>query len=268
MLMTYQEILPPPVLQPYIHQFLLLKHDDNAAGVTMFKVFADGFPGLIFQQNAGSFFDSSHNPLPQLFVHGLTTRYSEKTAKGGFYNIAVRLKPYALKPVFGIDANQLTDKYIALDDLVKNALADRLSRTQSLNDRISILAGFFIDRISANREEGHWKAAQIITKIRSNDDHSLSNIRATLRISERSLERIMKTYVGVPPKLYQRIGRFQNALDHLFDNPPGKLTDLAHTCSYTDQSHYIRDFKTFAGIKPGEFQRKGLSLLRNFPQWR
>ncbi|WP_342749507.1 helix-turn-helix domain-containing protein [Taibaiella chishuiensis] len=267
--MIYKEIIPPPILQPYIHQLLLIKSEGKTAGTTAFKVFADGLPGLIFQQYAGSFCDRDGNPLPQLFVHGLTTRYSEKTATGAFYNLTVRLKPYGLKVLFGVDAHLLTDCYLPLETLVKNSLAEKLSEAITLHDKIAILNAFFIARIGAGQDSEQAKIAQVVKKIHStNEDLSLSSIPAMLRISERSLERLMKRYVGVSPKLYQRIGRFQNTLTHLYNNPTDRLTRLAYAHAYSDQSHYIREFKQFAGMSPGAFRKRGLSQLRNFPEWR
>lgn len=234
---------------------------------TTFRVFADGSPGLIVQEET-VFADHSSKPFPRLFLHGLTTRHVQKTVSGKYCNIAVCLQPHALKSIFGIDAHLLTDSYIDLNDCVKTSLLETLSEASSLDDKITKLSDLLGSQLAKNGSGEHRKIEAVIEKIRTGNGATLlSDIRADLRLSERSLERMMQNHIGVSPKLFSRICRFQATLDHLCEQPFDLLTELAYEYAYADQSHYIRDFREFTGLTPRQFLSQGTTSLRNFPEW-
>jgi AraC-like DNA-binding protein len=61
--------------------------------------------------------------------------------------------------------------------------------------------------------------------------------------------------VGLTPKQYGRVRRFQQArkLSASLDAPD--WTEIAYVCGYADQSHLIHDFQAFAGHSPGAYHR-------------
>ena len=71
-----------------------------------------------------------------------------------------------------------------------------------------------------------------------------------LNISERQFERRFIQAVGLRPQFYIRVKRFNQAVNLMKNRQFGKLTELAHALNYYDQSHFIRDLKSFSGITP------------------
>jgi AraC-like DNA-binding protein len=59
-------------------------------------------------------------------------------------------------------------------------------------------------------------------------------------------------YTGLPPKLFCKINRFQHSLNLVNANGQN-LTNIAYESGYFDQSHFIREFKSFTGITPNSF---------------
>ena len=92
---------------------------------------------------------------------------------------------------------------------------------------------------------------------------AISNLSHTLNTSERSLERIFRERVGLSPKKFARIVRFQNILRTIENVPDSKMLDAALTFGYFDQSHMIRDFREFSGKSPQDYfnQTHRLSAL-------
>jgi len=267
--MNYQRILPIPALQPYVRYFGVLESDDAGASSKSFGIIADGCPGLIFQENPDAFLDHAGNVLPQLFLHGLTTKHSGKTTKGSFRNIGVYFQPHAIKSIFGTDACELTNRYVDLHTLVKNDLASRLLETTSTEKRIQMLSRFLCDRLDQNKHRENQRTAWALEKIKGQGaGTSLPEIHSALDLSERSLERIFKTDIGISPKLFARITRFQSSLNHLRSQKFDSLTDVALSNWFYDQSHYIREFKEFSGVTPKQFLRQAHEQAVNFPEWR
>jgi AraC-like DNA-binding protein len=69
--------------------------------------------------------------------------------------------------------------------------------------------------------------------------------------------------VGISPKLFSRICRFQATLQQLRTNGFDKLSDIAFEHNYADQSHFIRSFKEFAGVSPFQYQKQFEEIAEN-----
>ena len=92
---------------------------------------------------------------------------------------------------------------------------------------------------------------------------SLKKLTENLDLSERSLERKFKESVGISPKLFSRICRFQASLKQLKHNHYDKLSDIAFENDYSDQSHFIRSFKEFTGFSPNQYRQHSYEVIGN-----
>lgn len=263
--MNYQQIYPTDPLRKYVRYFWMLEDDSLNFSEKTFKIMSDGLPGLIFQENKKAFLDKGNKKLPQLFLYGQTTRYTEHKAVQPFRNIGIYFQPTALKSIFGIDANELTNQHIDINELIKTNITDQLLNTANAEQRIKLLSSFLIQQAEqrkAENEKVNFATSQLQKGV------SLLNIQNELNLSERSLELYFKNHIGISPKLYARINRFQSALENIRQNQFDKLTDIAYQNDYFDQSHFIREFKEFAGTSPKHFKRKANEQVANFPEWK
>ncbi|MDJ1506653.1 helix-turn-helix domain-containing protein [Xanthocytophaga agilis] len=267
--MIYTKIQAPDYLKPYVRFFLIIESQEQISQPVRFNVFTDGYPGLIFQQE-GIFSDNRMKPLPRLLLHGPITKYSEKTVKEKYNNLLVCLKPNALKTVFGIDAALLTDTYCDLNNMLKSSLTLSLFEARSVNEKITIVSHFLWMLATQNKHcqnrtvEYVMEALMNKNGIYSNGIYSIKECCSYVGISERSLERLMMENIGVSPKLFMRIQRFQSALSLINTNPFRSFTDICYQLNYADQSHQIREFKEFAGMTPKQFKLRDPQLILNF----
>ncbi len=76
-------------------------------------------------------------------------------------------------------------------------------------------------------------------------------------VSPRTLERLFLEHVGISPKTFARMVRFQNVVSRLRCRRPSfsSFADLAADCGFADQAHFIKDFKALSQKLPTEFQR-------------
>lgn len=258
--MFYQKIIPIKRLQKYIQYFWVL---EDCGGKT-FKIIPDGLSGLIFQEKADQFLDQKHQVLPQMFFYGQTTRHSDQYAVGDFRNIGVYLQPTALKSIFNIDASELTNQNISVDYLTMETILEQLFDTVSLDEKIDCISQFFLRRLERN--DYNSEKANVATMLLQKGK-TLKDIQWEMNLSERSLERLLRQYVGISPKTFSRIVRFQAGLRLLRQKAFSNLTDLAYQNSYFDQSHYNREFKSFAGMNPKRFLKNSIERVENFPEW-
>ena len=68
----------------------------------------------------------------------------------------------------------------------------------------------------------------------------------------RHFERRFQADVGITPKLFARISRFQTALDAKLRMPSRSWMEIAHESGYHYQMHMLHDFRGLGGDSPNE----------------
>ena len=87
---------------------------------------------------------------------------------------------------------------------------------------------------------------------------SSSDIRAVVAGSGYSHRRFIELFrrvVGLSPKEYARVLRFQGAIRLLADNSSSRLASIALHAGYTDQPHFSREFRRFSDMTPQQFRK-------------
>jgi len=262
--MKYQQISPPPYLKNYIRYFWVLESDTNEPAKKLLPL-ADGCPGIIFQHSTlGSLFHQRHEHLPEIFLYGQTVKPIELNVSGQFRTIGVCFYPYALKSMFGFDACELTDSCVDLTLLVNN-FKEPLLNASSLKNQIEIFSTHLdrhIKKSSYRVDQATEYALSQIVQAKGN--LPLRDLQRKLKLSERGFQRRFNQHVGISPKLFSRVCRFQAALQQLKNNNYANLSDVAFDNGYADQSHFIRSFKEFAGFSPYQFQKRDRKIAENF----
>ena len=264
--MDYKTYLPPDALKQYVKCFWSLQSDFSPT-LQSFTVMADGCPGMIFQHVDNGILYQFDKQLPETFLYGQSTRFAELNLKGMFNTIGVFFYPNALKLLFKISANELTDSCLDLDvEARKNGfyLSEQLSHAGSIQEKIDILSVYLFFLVGSGHNPENQLMQYIVSAIvQSGGTIILKELRETVQLSERSFERKFNEYVGISPKLFTRICRFQASLDQMRSNDFSKLSDVAFENEYSDQSHFIRSFREFSGFSPNEFRTQQNEIVDN-----
>lgn len=267
-MINYKHFLPCEELRPYVKYFWILESNDVLASNRRFEIIPDGLPGLIIQQKQ-LFKDFKGELLPQAFMYGQTTRHSRQLVSGIFKNIGIYFQPHALKSIFGIDAQEMTDLEVDLRDIVPmRDIVYHLMTSGNESDQILIISDYLNRCISNNKirylnDPTSLIVDQIIGRkgvIRFRD------IYQYYFMSRRTFERKFVQTVGITAKHFARITRFQFSLDQIRSNNSNRFPNSIYDLGYSDQSHYIREFKGFTGSTPKRFLRNRRELLANFPE--
>ncbi|WP_128546144.1 AraC family transcriptional regulator [Larkinella soli] len=231
-------------------------------------VTADGCPGLIVYQAPNGSVHQGDKSLPPVFLYGQSTQSSRLRLPEGVRMTGLCLSPDALRPLFGLNAHELTDTCIDLRDLPGThgtRLVEHLTETAE-GDAGAALFGYLTARAGSPRSAPDPAVQQAVALlIRNRGDVSLPQLQRRLGLSERSLERRFRQSVGIPPRLFARICRFQSSLNQLKHKAFDKLSDVAFDSGYADQSHFTRTFREFAGMLPEQFHTPGMRSVAHFP---
>ncbi|MEO6286857.1 MAG: helix-turn-helix domain-containing protein [Dyadobacter sp.] len=255
--MNYQVYPVPDPLKKYVRYFWSIDFNDPVYNPKIIKILADRYPRLIFQNLDGRkpIITADGENLPELFLSGIMTSDTAYTVTSQYSHFGVSFYSHALKAMFRIDANELTDVNPDLIHFCPKDLKQKLADAPDHQAKRNILAAFLITRLPDSRK----KVFSINDFIIADDipeNWNTSYLQTRFGMSERQLERQFKSKIGVSPKTFLRITRFEKALDIIKSPTFSSLTEVAYQLNYSDQSHFIREFKSFSGYTPQQFLDK------------
>ena len=249
---TYKK--PTDKLSEYVQDILVIENYHVTVPFCL-PLFANGTPTLLFHTAQGQIKKNSG----YLTLFGQTILPDKLQIKDNFTLIAYFLKPYSLISLFGISAQELTDKPVDFNLLSKKTdLQEQLLNSDTASEMILVLDNYIFSLIpKKNKDNPLIKyAAEKIFK--SPTRHILNEIQKDIRVTERTLQRMFEKNIGVSPNQFRKIHQFNRAFRQLNNRQFQTLSDIAYDNDYADQSHYIRAFKEFTNITPKEYLHLGI----------
>lgn len=258
--MHYEEFRPEPSLAPFIHCYWFLSEPDAAhTPGALQPIVPDGRMELVV--NLADRFHRHHRAgsierQPASLFAGQITRSILVQPTGTIDLVGVRFRPAGAASILPLPPAELrehlVDSAILRPDMIRD-LPDRLHVARDVPARLRTLNRHFA------RLRPRWTGpdpgleAALDRIIHSHGRLRIGALAAYLGMSRRTLERRFDAGVGMTPKLFARITRFQHAFRQIQQTGPGTFSHVAHRCGYFDQAHLIRDFHDFAGTSPSRF---------------
>jgi AraC-like DNA-binding protein len=170
--------------------------------------------------------------------------------------VGIRFRPAVAPPVLGLDASEVVNTRIRVEDLwgdrAARHLRDRLEAAGDDAGRVAVLADLARERISeAPPVDDVARAVVVQLDERRAPVHALAR---ELGISERQLRRRCTAAFGYGPSVLSRILRLQRFLSLARRSSSAGLAELAIAAGYADQPHLSREVRTIATTTPARLR--------------
>ncbi|HET8676859.1 MAG TPA: helix-turn-helix domain-containing protein, partial [Blastocatellia bacterium] len=120
-------------------------------------------------------------------------------------------------------------------------------------ERFQLLQGALLSRLCHGVEQHYSVSAALEMFGKNQGGPTVREAAKYLGLSQRRFIQVFKAEVGMTPKLFSRIQRFQQTRTFIQHNPSINWADLAVDLGYFDQSHFIREFLEFSGLSPTDY---------------
>jgi len=174
---------------------------------------------------------------------------------GHIDNFTIHFQPSGFNRLFGIPMTELTDAaydaYAVIGPEIPR-LENELGDIPGFAERIQLIEERLIRMLGCHSTLDPVAIAAN-SLFASNGIHRVSAMAIDSGLSPRQFERRFLAQVGVPPKLYARIIRFNAALDHKLRWPSRAWSRIANDHDFYDQMHLVHDCRAFTGESPSRF---------------
>lgn len=264
----------PATLAPFVRE--MTGYSERSAGPALRRelpapqvVLIFEFGPLIAVYESGSTERARSSRFSSGFVAGLDERFTLTEHAGRQAGLQVNLTPLGARAFLNLPLSEIRGRTAEFGDVVPEARAfsEQLAEAPDWATRFSLVEALLLRRISdANLDFSGvaWAIEQIHGSETMPETRKLAQ---ALGCSQKRLIGLFHDRVGLPPRAYGALLRFDRWTERIRTAAPPDWAALAQDCGYYDQSHMVREVRRFSGLSPvaarrsllgeGEFQTIG-----------
>lgn len=260
--MNYNKAYPSTKLAPYIKHYWGIKTTFEGSTPYFHRIIPTGLPELIFyigyKPNTSSLRRFEDNGILNIQQND----YYDLIISDSLDIFSIYFQPEAVNLFFDLPLGQFFNRGVALSQLNTKfvyGLQERLCNTESFDERVNVTENFLIEILNKTSESIDFRRMQHIVHLtsRSKGIISIDKLIEESCLGRKQFERKFINQLGISPKQYLKIIRFQSSLYEYSICPTKRLTELAYNNGYYDQSHFINDIKAFTGESPKKIFSEG-----------
>lgn len=256
--MVYCKYQPSIVLLPFVMCYYVWESQEAVEVALEVHSPPNGLGGMVF--NYGDPYqvqlpNAKWENVPRSFIVGQFTKNYTLRLSGRPGMIGIAFRPAGLSNVLGVPMIAFTNLRIELKLVLGSEAAQveqRILESKTSQQRITVLEEFLLKKLYNSSLKIDLEDYALASIVQQKGILSISQLSDELCISPRQLRRRFTEKVGISPKLFSRIKRF-NYVSHLSTSTSGNWMDIVDEGGYYDQAHFIRDFYDFSGKKPSDF---------------
>jgi AraC-like DNA-binding protein len=260
---------PNQALQPFIAQFWTGSFNSANSGRQSMRIIPNGYVELIIHltdQHCDLHDHYGWSQSPDYTIIGLHTHPYEVQFAREVKVFAIRFMPEGVYNIFGVPAAEFKEGYNDMSLVLGNefrTFSEQLREKSSTNEMISFTEEYLIKTTLRSRKDINYvnRAAALIRSTKGKI--RIEDLPELVHISLRQLQRAFKDKIGVSPKHYLRLSRINEVHRLLEEEHSLNLTQIAYQSGYTDQAHFIRDYKSITGHKPTIFIKERNQFIVN-----
>lgn len=252
--MFYQKYLPDPSLQPFIEWFYIL--ETGQAEYQQLNAVANYNHALVF--NYGECYRLSNKNydgelLPLCFLSGISTEPYRLHIGPNAGMLGIIFRTAAFSDLLGVhDLEHWHDRRLDATSFLGNRaahLCEQLAEARAHTARIRLANDFFLDMIARKTPQLTLADRAVNVIYTQRGMLTMDELARFLYASPRNLRRVFNDRIGVSPKFYARIKRF-NYAHATITNRQHDWRSFLGDGGFYDQSHFIRDYRAFSGMPP------------------
>lgn len=258
--MILESYIPAFPLHQFIENFVYFKGYNPEHSID--RYLPDGYTSIVFDMTDHPKFIYDNNTLKEIqscrkvWFSGIRENFITIPSGRDNEMLVINFHKGKAYPFVEMPMHELTDFVVDGELVLSNEilnLREMLLERYSVQHKFSCVEQFLMKLFSKRLTRNvfvDYSVDQIINNPTQLSIHKLSD---KVGFSQKHFIKIFKEHVGLSPKAFLKIVRFQKAIRDIEINRSANWTDIALECGYYDQAHFINDFKDFSGFTPTQY---------------
>lgn len=193
--------------------------------------------------------------LPDIFVNGINFTPFRLQKQGRQHLLGVQLTTIGLRSLFGAAVREFNDRVIEGSEVCRtlSSLRDQLHEQDTFADQVSIVRMWLHERIASSKQSDTIVRMHGLLSFDRAEDLSVRSLCLEKGVSTRQLRRLSTEWLGMNTETFLLYRKYRTAL-HLLHRNGFSLGQVGLEAGYYDQSHFIREFRSFTGMTPTAYR--------------
>ena len=190
-----------------------------------------------------------------VWISGMHKDYLSISAHQDSEMLVIQFKTSGAYPFFHLPIHQLNNKVVESEAFFGTELLElrtEILKRNTISEKFKIVEHWLMEQFSEDKVP-HESILNVLLQLKTKPITSSRDIIASYPNSQKHLINQFKTYFGLTPKVFHRIFRFNDMLRQIQNKQHLIWSQIAYEFGYSDQSHFIKEFKEFSGFNPKEF---------------
>jgi AraC-like DNA-binding protein len=254
--------IPRSPLNRFIELLIFFERVEHAHSVDRFLPNGDTEILIDFSDSPQYIYDNDTlkeiQACHRVWTSGVRTEPITIPSGNGAVMMVIAFKKGLAAPFFPFPMEEISDCVVDAD-LVWGEdfgyLRERMLETKDIDLRFSMVEDFLMAKFGPSLELNPCVAFAVNEMMQRPDRLSIAKMNEKIGYSQKHFAEIFRKQVGVTPKSYLKIMRFQKAVKTIDAASAIDWREIALTCGFYDQAHFIHDFKHFSGFTPEHYAR-------------
>jgi len=192
-------------------------------------------------------------------LYGHQNDFYDMELTGSLSVFSIVFEPQGLMRFFKFPLNEICNQNVPLQYIINvqtgRDLEEEMGEADTFHQRVDIVESYLLNLLNDDFTDFEFRRINHIVNLikQTGGNVSISQMASEACLCRRQFERIFAEKIGISPKQYLKIIRFQYAIFQKQQDLNLDMIELSYKSGYFDQSHFINDFKSLCGLTPKQY---------------
>jgi AraC-like DNA-binding protein len=250
---------PSTVLAPYIKRYWAIENTLDKGERCVQRIIPTGLTELLlYFTTPPKVLTGNKYPSSNVALYGHQNDFYDMEIGRDLSVFSIVFLPQGLMRFFKFPLYEICNQNVPLKYIIGQEgrdLEEKMGEATTFHQRVNIAETHLLNLLQTNFADFEYRRinhiVQLITKTGGIID--INRMASEAYLCRKQFERIFAEHIGISPKQYLKIIRFQFALFQKQRKADMNMLDLSCECGYFDKSHFINDFKSLCGLTPKQY---------------
>ena len=250
---------PSEALAPYIKRYWAIENTLDKGEKCVQRIIPTGLPELLLY----------FTPRPKMLtvnkyltdnaaLYGHQNDFYDMELTGNLSVFSIVFRPQGLMRFFKFPLHEICNQNVPLQHIIGQSgrdLEEKMGEAATFHQRVKVAENYLWNLLKPDYLDYEFRRMNHVVEL-IGQTYGKINIRRMASeacLCRRQFERIFAEHIGISPKQYLKIIRFQYAIFQKQQNANLDMIELSYKSGYFDQSHFINDFKSLSGLTPKQY---------------